>query len=96
MAVAPSPQASLSHPGVLRAVLLAGAYPALIALIGLDMGAVVRHTAGAICLLVGILFVLPLLFVSPALENSSQNFLPHPMANSMTAVQPLRARCRPE
>jgi ABC-2 type transport system permease protein len=95
MLTAPAPQASLSQPGVLRTVLLAGAYPALIALIGLGLGAMVRHTAGAICLLAGILFVLPLLFISPALENSSQNFLPHPMANSMTAVKPLPGALSP-
>jgi len=68
---------------------MAGAYPALIALIGLGIGALARHTAGAICALVGVLFVLPLLFVSPSLQNTSQNFLPHPMANSLTAVKPL-------
>jgi ABC-2 type transport system permease protein len=45
--------------------------------------------------LVGILFVLPLLFISPALQNSSQNFLPHPMANSMTAVKPLAGALSP-
>jgi ABC-2 type transport system permease protein len=70
-------------------VLLAGAYPALIALIGLGIGALVRHTAGAICALVGVLFVLPLLFISPSLPDAAQNFLPHAMANSMTAVKPL-------
>jgi len=86
---APAPPATLGQPGVLRAVLLAGAYPALIALIGLGLGALVRHTAGGICALVGVLFVLPLLFVSPSLQDSSQNFLPHPMANAMTAVKPL-------
>jgi len=86
---APAPPAPLGQPGVLRAVLLAGAYPALIALIGLGLGAIVRHTAGGICALVGVLFVLPLLFISPALQDSSQNFLPHPMANAMTAVKPL-------
>jgi hypothetical protein len=86
---APAPHATLGQPGVLRAVLLAGAYPALIALIGLGLGALVRHTAGGICALVGVLFVLPLLFISPALQDSSQNFLPHPMANAMTAVKPL-------
>ena len=74
---------------MLRAVLLARAYPALIALIGLGLGALIRHTAGAICALVGVLFVLPLLFISPALQDASQNFLPHPMANAMTAVKPL-------
>jgi ABC-type transport system involved in multi-copper enzyme maturation permease subunit len=88
---APVPHATLGQPGVLRAVLIAGAYPALIALIGLGIGAVIRHTAGAICALVGVLFVLPLLFapLSPSIQNASQNFLPHPMANSLTAVKPL-------
>jgi ABC-2 type transport system permease protein len=70
-------------------VLMAGAYPALIALIALGLGAIIRHTAGAICALVGVLFVLPLLLISPSLQNASQNFLPHPMANAMTAVKPL-------
>jgi ABC-2 type transport system permease protein len=86
---APAAHATLGQPGVLRAVLIAGAYPALIALIGLGIGAVIRHTAGAICALVGVLFVLPLLFVTPALQNTAGNFLPHPMANSLTAVKPL-------
>jgi ABC-2 type transport system permease protein len=84
----PAAHATLGQPGVLRAVLLAGAYPALIALIGLGIGALIRHTAGAICTLVGVLYVLPLLFVTPSLQNASQNFLPHPMANSLTAVKP--------
>jgi hypothetical protein len=86
---APAPHAALGQPGVLRAVLMAGAYPALIALIGLGIGAIIRHTAGAICVLVGVLFVLPLLFVSPALQNSSQSYLPHPMANVLTSVRPV-------
>ena len=89
MLQAPAPHAALGQPGVLRTVLMAGAYPALVALIGLGTGALVRHTAGAICALVGVLFVLPLLFVSPSLQNAAQNFLPHPMANSLTAVKPL-------
>ena len=88
---APAPHAALGQPGVLRAVVIAGAYPALIAVIGLGIGAIVRHTAGAIGALVGVLFVLPLLLatLSPSIQNASQNFLPHPMANSMTAVKPL-------
>jgi hypothetical protein len=86
---APAPHAALGQPGVARAVLIAGAYPALIALIGLSLGALIRHTAGALCALVGVLFVLPLLFISPSAQNTAQNFLPHPMVNSLTAVQPL-------
>jgi hypothetical protein len=66
----------------------AGAYPVLIALIGLGIGAIIRHTAGAICALVGVLFVLPLVFISPSIQNTAQNFLPHPMAaNSLSAVK---------
>jgi ABC-2 type transport system permease protein len=88
---APAPQATLGQPGVLRAVLMAGAYPALIALVGLGIGAFIRHVAGAICALVGVLFVLPLLFapLGPSIQTTAQNFLPHPMANSLTAVKPL-------
>jgi ABC-2 type transport system permease protein len=90
MLKAPAPHATLGQPGVLRATAMAGAYPALIALIGLGIGAVIRHTAGAICTLVGVLFVLPLLFITPSLQNAAQNFLPHPMAaNSLTAVKPV-------
>jgi hypothetical protein len=88
---APAPHATLGQPGVLRATAMAGAYPALIALIGLAMGAFIRHTAGAICVLVGVLFAAPFLFtpLSPSVQNAAQNFLPHPMANAMTAVKPL-------
>jgi ABC-2 type transport system permease protein len=87
---APAPHAALGQPGVLRAVLLAGAYPALIALISLGIGAVIRNTAGALSAVAGMLFVLPLLIgrLSPAVVNVAQNFLPHVMANSMTAVRP--------
>jgi hypothetical protein len=55
-----------------------GRYPALIALISLGIGAIIRHTAGAICAVAGVLFVLPLLFapLSPSILNVAQNFLP--------------------
>ena len=42
----PAPHATLGQPGVLRAVLLAGAYLCLIGLIGLGIGAIIRHSAG--------------------------------------------------
>jgi ABC-2 type transport system permease protein len=92
MLTAPAPHATLGQPGVLRAVLMAGAYPALIALISLGFGAVIRHTAGAIGALVGVLFVLPLLFapLSPSIQGTAEKFLPHVMAaNSLAAVKPV-------
>ena len=80
MLKAPAPHATLGQPGVLRAVAMAGAYPALIALISLGIGAIIRHTAGAICALVGMVFVLPLLFsLSHSLRNTAQKFLPDTM-----------------
>jgi hypothetical protein len=89
---APAPHATLGQPGVLRAVLMAGVYPALIALIGLGLGAVIRHTAGAICAVVGVIFVLPLLIIpmGTSIQHSVEKFLPMQMAqNSMTAVKPV-------
>jgi ABC-2 type transport system permease protein len=88
---APAPHATLGQPGVLRAVLLSGAYPALIALISLGIGAIIRHTAGAICAMVGVVFVLPLLFspLSSSIRNTAQKFLPDLMRNSLTSVKPV-------
>jgi ABC-2 type transport system permease protein len=88
---APAPHAALGQPGVLRAVLMTGAYPALIALISLGIGAVIRYTAGAICALVGVVFVLPVLFspLGPSVRDTAQKFLPDLMRNSLTAVKPV-------
>ena len=87
---APVPHAAIGQPGVLRAVLLAGAYPALIALISLGIGAIIRHTAGAICALAGMVFVLPLVLFSlgSPVRNTAQKFLPDTMRNSLIAVKP--------
>jgi ABC-2 type transport system permease protein len=92
MLTSPAPHATLGQPGVLRAVLMAGAYPALIALIGLGLGALIRNTAGALCAVVGVTFVLPLLTLplGTSLQNSVDRFLPMEMAeNSLTAVRPV-------
>jgi ABC-2 type transport system permease protein len=88
----PAPHATLGQPGVLRAVLMAGAYPALIALTGLGLAALIRHTAGAICAVVGVVFVLPLLILpmGTSIQNAVEKFLPEQMAeNSLTAVRPV-------
>lgn len=50
---------SLGDPHVLRAVSGAGLYLAVLALVGLGLGAIIRHTAGAIAALFGLAFVLP-------------------------------------
>ncbi len=82
-----APTASLGQPGVLRALLMSGAYLALLALFALGIGLIVRHTAGALATFVGFLFLLPLLLNS--LSQSVQKFAPENIfANSVAAVVP--------
>jgi ABC-2 type transport system permease protein len=50
---------ALTQPGVLRAVLLSGVSFALIGLIGLGVGAMVRHSGAAIAVVIGGVYVLP-------------------------------------
>ena len=71
---------------------MGGAYPALIALMALGLGALIRHTAGAISAVVGVLFVLPLILVplGTSIQNSVGQFMPMIIAeNSLTAVVPV-------
>jgi ABC-type transport system involved in multi-copper enzyme maturation permease subunit len=55
-----APSASLGSPGALRAVVMTGAFIALMALMSFGLGLILRNTAGAIAGFVGIIFVLPL------------------------------------
>jgi hypothetical protein len=50
---------TLAGPGVLRGVLAAGLYLAIIALVGLGLGAIIRHTAGAVAAMFGLVFLIP-------------------------------------
>lgn len=52
---------SLSDPGVLRATIGAGLYLTVLGLLALAVGALIRHTAGAISTVIGIVLVLPIL-----------------------------------
>jgi ABC-2 type transport system permease protein len=51
--------ATLSQPGVLRAVLASGLYVAVSGLFAFALGAIIRSTAGAITAAFGLLFLLP-------------------------------------
>ena len=55
------PSYSIDDPGVLRAVLSAGFYGGCVALIGIAVGFLVRSTAAAIGVLLGLLMLAPLL-----------------------------------
>jgi ABC-2 type transport system permease protein len=82
------PGPALGQPGVLRAVVLGGAGFCLIGLIGLGLGAIIRHTPAAIAVLVGGVYVL-VQFVA-AVTQSLMAYLPIAIvANSLTAVKPM-------
>jgi ABC-2 type transport system permease protein len=51
--------AGISDPGALRAVLGAGLYLAVLGLLALGLGTLIRHSAGAIAAVFGLIFVLP-------------------------------------
>lgn len=80
-----APTASLGQPGVLPAVVLSGAFLALLALLGLGLGVVVRHTAGAISAYVGVTFLVPV--VLSRLPDQPSRFTPVPLlASSVTST----------
>ena len=82
-----APTAALGQPGVLRAVLLSGAFLSLFALLGLGLGVVIRHTAGAIAAFAGLTLVWPILVHQ--LSEHLTKFAPAIMfANSVAAVAP--------
>jgi ABC-2 type transport system permease protein len=59
---------TLTQPGVLRAVLLSAAIVTVFGLLAYGAGALVRHTAGAITSILGVIFLIPAL--AQALPNS--------------------------
>lgn len=52
--------AAVSDPNVLRAIVGAGLYVAVLGVMAFAIGSILRHTAGSIATMAGILFVLPL------------------------------------
>jgi len=70
-----------SQPGVARAVVGSALYLAVIGLLGLGLGALIRNAAGSIAALFGVLYGLPL----------AANFLPGSMAVDVTKYLPANA-----
>ena len=80
-----APTASLGQPGVLRAIALSGAFLTLFALLGLGLGTVIRHTAGAIAVFAGFTLLAPILLHS--ISESISRYAPELIfANSVAAV----------
>ncbi len=82
--------ASLSDPGVLRAVVGGGLYLAAVGLLGLGLGTILRRTAGAISALVGLLVVIPLVasFFPMSVNESVGKFFPARAGMAVFSVVP--------
>jgi len=78
---------ALSQPGVLRAILLGGASYCLIGLLGLGLGAIIRHTAAAIAVLVAGVFLIGMII--GAASRGIAAYLPvFIIGNSLTTTKP--------
>jgi ABC-2 type transport system permease protein len=84
-----APVASIGQPGVLRALLLSGAYLALLGVFGLGLGVIIRKSAGAIAAYAGFIFLLPALLQPLHAYGNPARFAPMAiLANSVAAVVP--------
>jgi hypothetical protein len=72
---------SLAHPGVPGAILAGGFYLAVVALLGLGLGAVLRSTAAAIAVAVALTYLIPEIL----------SLLPHPWNGRIDRFLPLTA-----
>jgi ABC-2 type transport system permease protein len=73
--------ATISGPNVLRAVIGCALYVVLIGIMSYGFGTIIRHTAGTIATMVGVLFILPLVI----------NFLPQNWIDDLTRWLPTTA-----
>ena len=85
----PAPHASLSQPGASRAVVGGGLLIPVFGLFALGLGAIVRHTAGAITAYVGAVLVLPLIVeaLPSSIGHPVLKFMPFTITNAMTTVR---------
>ena len=75
---------SLTDPGVLREVVGASLYLAVIAVIGLALGALIRRTAAGLSVFAAVFFVVPI--VAAYLPHSITGFVPYLPSNAGGAV----------
>jgi ABC-2 type transport system permease protein len=79
----------LGAPGVLRAVLGSALFLAAVGLLGLGLGALLRHTAGGISALFGLLFApqLVLGLTPESVSDAIYRYLPTPAGAAVSAVR---------
>jgi hypothetical protein len=83
-----APTASLGQAGVLRALVGAGLYGALLGLMGLALGTIIRNAAGAIAVLVAVIYVLPGISnaLPTSIEHPVQEYWPTQAGGQITQV----------
>ncbi|MEU7908405.1 ABC transporter permease [Actinoplanes sp. NPDC049118] len=81
---------SLSEPGVARALVGGAGYLALVALLGLGLGSIVRHTAGGVAAVFGVLLGPQMLtgFLPAGLADDLYGWLPSPAGLAVTTIRP--------
>jgi ABC-2 type transport system permease protein len=81
---------SLSDPGVTRAVIGTGLYLTVIGLFALAIGGLIRHTAGAIAVAIGVVLILPILSgLLPGSWGAHVNaYLPEQAGSLITQAHP--------
>jgi ABC-2 type transport system permease protein len=81
---------TLGQPGVARAVIGSALYLAVIALLGLGLGAIIRNAAGGISALLGLLLALPILvgLLPGTLSGQIGKYLPAAAGQAITAARP--------
>ncbi len=87
----------LSQPGVTRAVIGSALYLAVVGLLGLGLGALIRNAAGGIAALFGLLYGLPLAagFLPGSMADDVSKYLPANAGQAVTTVQPDPAMLQP-
>jgi ABC-2 type transport system permease protein len=83
-------QTTISAPGELRAVIGGGLYLAVLGLLSFGLGAIIRHTAGAIAAVFGLVLVLPgvAIFLPSSLSNTIGPYLPSTAGRAVFSVGP--------
>ncbi len=88
---------SLGQPGVARAVIGAALYLSVVALLGLGLGTILRHTAGGVAAVIGVLLAPQLLtgFLPAEVADDVYRWLPSPAGLAITTARPDSALLSP-
>jgi ABC-2 type transport system permease protein len=86
----PAPHATLSQPGVLRAVVGGGLVLMVLGLFAMGLATIIRHSAGAITAYIGTILVVPVMIqaLPASIGNAVSKFMAFKITNVLTSVQP--------